>query len=191
MGPLTRSVEDQPQHLLEHIADKKNLLTKRSAFHPTIDSACQARSHGGAYGIAPEYAALLMPRGLRPAEKTLEENGNKTVIQGWTWSTDRLLTIRSAQSMSEDYAKAFMTRITCPVFAVMAEEGLFHLKDGKSNKRGESGTDSIFLCYLFLHIYATNANAINPCTCTTAPLYLLLFRLSHSLFHFIATISQS
>lgn len=139
MGPLTRSVEDQPQHLLEHIADKKNLLTKRSAFHPTIDSACQARSHGGAYGIAPEYAALLMPRGLRPAEKTLEENGKTTVIQGWTWSTDRLLTIRSAQSMSEDYAKAFMTRITCPVFAVMAEEGLFHLKDGKSNKKGRRG----------------------------------------------------
>ncbi|KAF9139542.1 hypothetical protein BGX30_007840 [Mortierella sp. GBA39] len=136
MGPLSRSVEDQPQHLLEHIADKKNLLTKRSAFHPTIDSACQARSHGGAYGIAPEYAALLMPRGLRPAEKTLEENGNTSVIQGWTWSTDRLLTIRSAQSMSEDYAKAFMTRITCPVFAVMAEEGLFHLKDLLNHRTG-------------------------------------------------------
>jgi pimeloyl-ACP methyl ester carboxylesterase len=133
MGPLTRSVEDQPQHLLEHIADKKNLLTKRSAFHPTVESACQARSQGGAYGIAPEFAELLMPRGLRPAEKTLEDG--KTVIQGWTWSTDRLLTIRSAQSMSEAYAKAFMTRITCPVFAVMAEEGLFHLKDGKSKKK--------------------------------------------------------
>ncbi|KAG0321862.1 hypothetical protein BGZ97_010016 [Linnemannia gamsii] len=91
MGPLTRSVEDQPQHLLEHIADKKNLLTKRSAFHPTVESACQARSQGGAYGIAPEFAELLMPRGLRPAEKTLEDG--KTVIQGWTWSTDRLLTI--------------------------------------------------------------------------------------------------
>ncbi|KAG0270984.1 hypothetical protein BGZ95_001280 [Linnemannia exigua] len=127
MGPLTRSVEDQPQHLLEHIADKKNLLTKRTAFHPTVESACQARSQGGAYGIAPEFAELLMPRGLRPAERTSEDG--KTVVQGWTWSTDRLLTIRSAQSMSEDYAKAFMTRITCPVFAVMAEGGLFHLKD--------------------------------------------------------------
>ncbi|KAG0379435.1 hypothetical protein BGX24_000391 [Mortierella sp. AD032] len=127
MGPLSRSVEDQPQHLLEHIADKKNLLTKRIAFHPTVESACQARSHGGAYGIAPEFAELLMPRGLRPAERTSEDG--KTMVQGWTWSTDRLLTIRSAQSMSEDYAKAFMTRITCPVIAVMAEGGLFHLKD--------------------------------------------------------------
>ncbi|KAF9904696.1 hypothetical protein EC991_002395 [Linnemannia zychae] len=127
IGPLTRSVEDQPQHLLEHIADKKNLVTKRAAFHPTVESACLARSHGGAYGIEPEFAELLMPRGLRPAERILEDG--KTVVQGWTWSTDRLLTIRSAQSMSEDYAKAFMTRITCPVFAVMAEGGLLHLID--------------------------------------------------------------
>ncbi|KAG0207163.1 hypothetical protein BGX33_006967 [Mortierella sp. NVP41] len=130
MGPLTRSIEDQPQHLLEHISDKKGLLTKRQAFHPTVESACQARSSGGAYGIEPEFAELLMPRGLRPAEREIvRENGTRTVVQGWTWSTDRLLTIRSAQSMSEDYAKAFMTRITCPVFAVMAEGGLFHMID--------------------------------------------------------------
>jgi hypothetical protein len=128
MGPLSRSVEDQPRHLLEHISDKKRLLTKPAAFHPTIDSACQARSQGGEYGIAPEFAKFLMPRGLRPAERTLEDG--KTV-QGWTWSTDRLLTIRSAQSLSESYAKAFMTRITCPVFVVMAEGGLYYAMDSK------------------------------------------------------------
>ncbi|KAF9134507.1 hypothetical protein BGW39_006772 [Mortierella sp. 14UC] len=124
--------EEQPQHQLEHITDKKKLLAKRAAFHPTVESVCESRSHRGAYGIAPELAEFLMPRGLRPAERTLEDG--KTVVQGWTWLADRLLTIRSAQSMSEDYAKAFMTRITCPVFAVMAEDGLFHFMDGKKSK---------------------------------------------------------
>ncbi|CAO3563269.1 unnamed protein product [Mortierella alpina] len=120
-GPLTRSVEDQPQHLLEHIAEKKALTAKRLPFHPTIDSACNARSQGGAYGIKPEYARVLMSRGLRPMERTMEDG---TVVQGWTWTTDRLLTIRSAQSMSDDFAKAFMSRICCPVLCALAEGGL-------------------------------------------------------------------
>ncbi|KAF9956663.1 hypothetical protein BGZ72_002592 [Mortierella alpina] len=120
-GPLTRDVEDQPQHLLEHIAEKKALTAKRLPFHPTIDSACKARSQGGAYGIQQEYARVLMPRGLRPMERTMEDG---TVVQGWTWTTDRLLTIRSAQSMSEGFAKAFMSRICCPVLCALAEGGL-------------------------------------------------------------------
>ncbi|KAI1317884.1 hypothetical protein EDD11_007546 [Mortierella claussenii] len=132
-GPLTRDVEDQPQHLLEHIQEKKNLATKRLPFHPTIESACKARSQGGAYGIQPEFARVLMPRGLRPAEKTLEDG---TVIQGWTWTTDRLLTIRSAQSMSETFAKAFMSRIRCPLLAVLAKDGLLAMATASNEREG-------------------------------------------------------
>ena len=127
-GPLTRDVEDQPQHLLEHIAEKKALTAKRLPIHPTIDSACKARSQGGAYGIQQEYARLLMPRGLRPMERTMEDG---TVVQGWTWTTDRLLTIRSAQSMSEGFAKAFMSRICCPVLCALAEGGLLGMIEGE------------------------------------------------------------
>ncbi|KAG0329276.1 hypothetical protein BGZ99_002825 [Dissophora globulifera] len=132
-GPFTRSVEDQPQHLLEHIQDKKKLVTKRLPFHPTIESACTARSQGGANGIQPEYARFLMDRGLKPAEKTMEDG---TVVQGWTWTTDRILTIRSAQSMSEEYSRAFMRRICCPVLGVLAEGGLLQLTEMVNERTG-------------------------------------------------------
>ncbi|KAF9897457.1 hypothetical protein BX616_005559 [Lobosporangium transversale] len=131
-GPLTRDVEDQPQHLLEHIQEKKALATKRLPFHPTIESACRARSQG-TYGIQPEFARNLMPRGLRPIERTLDDG---TVAQGWTWTTDRFLTIRSPQSLSEAYVKAFMSRICCPVLAVLAEGGLLPLTKVSDEREG-------------------------------------------------------
>ncbi|KAF9903959.1 hypothetical protein EC991_003177 [Linnemannia zychae] len=120
-GPFTRLVEDQPDHLLEHIQQKKDLPNKQLPFHPTIESAAQARSKGGAYGLDLPSARILVPRGLRPIERTDAEGHT---VQGWTWSTDQLLTIRSAQSLSEEYVQAFMTRITCPILAVLASQGL-------------------------------------------------------------------
>ncbi|KAF9205536.1 hypothetical protein BGZ49_003900 [Haplosporangium sp. Z 27] len=130
IGPLTRDVEDQPDHLLEYITQKKGLLKKRLPFHPSVESACKARSQGGEFGILPEFAKLLMPRGLRPAERTMEDG---TVVKGWTWTTDRILTIRSPQSLSEGYAKAFIGRISCPVLAVLARDGLLPM--GTENYR--------------------------------------------------------
>ncbi|KAG0271523.1 hypothetical protein BGZ95_000655 [Linnemannia exigua] len=120
-GPFSRLVEDQPEHLLEHIQQKKNLPNKQLPFHPTIESAAQARSKGGAYGLDLPSARILVPRGLRPIDRA-DAGGN--TIQGWTWSTDQLLTIRSAQSLSEEYVQAFMTRITCPLLAILASKGL-------------------------------------------------------------------
>ncbi|KAG0257125.1 hypothetical protein BG011_004146 [Mortierella polycephala] len=125
-GPLTRDVEDQPQHLLEHITDKRRLATKRPAFHPTIDAACKARSQGGAHNILPEFARLLVQRGIGPMERVMDDG---TVVQGWTWTTDRLLTIRSAQSLSESYAKAFMGRICCPILSVLAKNDDYWMKE--------------------------------------------------------------
>ncbi|KAG0367506.1 hypothetical protein BGZ54_003766 [Gamsiella multidivaricata] len=130
-GPLTRDVEDQPQHLLEHIKEKRDLITKRLPFHPNIESACRARSQGGAYGIQPEFARVLMARGLKPAERIMEDG---SVAQGWTWTTDRLLTIRSAQSLTEAYSEAFMSRICCPVLAVLAEGGLLGLTEVQNER---------------------------------------------------------
>ncbi|KAF9986385.1 hypothetical protein BGZ65_007810 [Modicella reniformis] len=132
-GPITRDVDDQPDHLLEHIQEKRGLASKRLPFHPTVESASQARSQGGAYGIQPEYARVLMARGLKPAERTMEDG---KVVQGWTWTTDRLLTIRSAQSLSEGYVRAFMTRICCPVLAVLAEGGLLTVMEGQDERVG-------------------------------------------------------
>lgn len=129
-GPITRDIDDHPAHLLEHIQEKRSLANKRLAFHPTVEAACKARSNGGANGIQPESAMYLMNRGLKPAERILE---NGEVVQGWTWTTDRILTIRNAQGLSEGHAKAFMSRICCPVLAVLAEEGLLALTDGKLN----------------------------------------------------------
>ncbi|KAG0049878.1 hypothetical protein BGZ83_005309 [Gryganskiella cystojenkinii] len=129
LGPFTRLVEDQPQHLLEHIAEKKNLINKKLPFHATIQSACDARSKGGNYGLDASAAKVLVPRGLRPVERIVQEVGpdGKTVevVQhGYTWSTDQILTIRSAQSLSDEYAKTFLGRITAPVLAVLASQGL-------------------------------------------------------------------
>ncbi|KAF9923967.1 hypothetical protein FBU30_005987 [Linnemannia zychae] len=120
-GPFTRMIEDQPEHLLEHIEQKKNLPNKQLPFHPTIEAAAQARSKGGAFGLDLPSARIMVPRGLRPYNRT-DVEGN--TIQGWTWSTDQLLTIRSAQSLSEEYVQAFMTRITCPILAIIASQGL-------------------------------------------------------------------
>lgn len=120
-GPFTRLVEDQPDHLLEHIEQKKNLPNKQLPFHPTIESAVLARNKNGPYGLDLPSSWILVPRGLRPIERT-EADGN--TVQGWTWSTDQLLTIRSAQSLSEEYVQSFMTRIGCPFLAVLASQGL-------------------------------------------------------------------
>ncbi|KAF9586168.1 hypothetical protein BGW38_009065 [Lunasporangiospora selenospora] len=124
-GAWTRDIDDQPQHLLEHIAEKKVLAIKRRPLHRTIESACIARSKG-AYPMQLEYARILVPRGLVPIERT-DEDGK--TIQGWTWSSDPLLTIRSAQSLSDEYVHAFLRRIECPVLAVLASNGLFNMKE--------------------------------------------------------------
>ncbi|KAF9090990.1 hypothetical protein BGX29_011186 [Mortierella sp. GBA35] len=129
-GPFSRLVEDQPEHLLEHIQQKKNLPNKQLPFHASIESAAQARSKGGAYGLDLPSARILVPRGLRPIERTDPVDGT-TTQQGWTWSTDQLLTIRSAQSLSDEYVQAFMTRITCPVLAVIASQGLQAIRYSK------------------------------------------------------------
>lgn len=68
-------------------------------------------------------------------ERTMEDS---TVVRGWTWTTDRLLTIRSAQSMSENYAKAFMSRICCPVLCALAEGGLLGMIEGNLELKGHS-----------------------------------------------------
>lgn len=146
-GPFTRLVEDQPEHLLQHIAEKRNLVHKRLPFHLTIQSACEARTKGGNFVMDLASAQVLVPRGLRPMERTIiqesvAENGEKiqveVVQQGWTWSTDQILTIRSAQSLSEDYVKAFMGRITAPFLVVLASQGLHTMTESKSLKFLES-----------------------------------------------------
>ncbi|OAQ28032.1 alpha/beta-hydrolase [Linnemannia elongata AG-77] len=120
-GPFTRLVEDQPDHLLEHIQQKKDLPNKQLPFHPTIESAVLARNKNGAYGLNLPSSWILVPRGLRPLERT---DSDGTIVKGWTWSTDQLLTIRSAQSLSEEYVQSFMTRIRCPFLAVLASKGI-------------------------------------------------------------------
>ncbi|KAF9429729.1 hypothetical protein BGZ94_009699 [Podila epigama] len=125
-GPFTRPVQDQPENLLRHFKEKRALSTKQLPFHPTIESACQARSKAGLWGIELEYARILVPRGLKPIERT-DNDGN--TIQGWTWSTDRLLTIQSAQSLSDEYVQAFMRRITSPLLAVLASHGLTAMRE--------------------------------------------------------------
>ncbi|KAF9966226.1 hypothetical protein BGZ70_002964 [Mortierella alpina] len=124
LGPWARPVEDQPRHLLTHIEQKKNLAHKRMAFHPTIESACDARSKGGDFILHPDSAKVLVTRGLRPVEvpNPNDPNNNNTRLQGWTWSTDRILTIQPAQTLASGYARAFLCRITSPVLAVMASE---------------------------------------------------------------------
>ncbi|KAF9167483.1 hypothetical protein DFQ26_004436 [Actinomortierella ambigua] len=124
-GPWTRPVEEQPMHLLEHMAQKRALATKRLPFHPSIESAIRARTHNGNWQIREDAAAIFTPRSLMPMERTDDEG---QVIQGYTWRSDRVLTIRSATSVSDDYAKAFMARITCPLLAVLASKGFMLLR---------------------------------------------------------------
>ncbi|KAG9320515.1 hypothetical protein KVV02_000174 [Mortierella alpina] len=96
------------------------------AFHPTIESACNARSKGGEFGLHPASAKVLVPRGLRPVEITnpndaKKSDGNNT-LRGWTWSTDQALTIQPAQTLSSAYVRAFLNRVTSPVLALLATE---------------------------------------------------------------------
>ncbi|CAO3565713.1 unnamed protein product [Mortierella alpina] len=125
LGPWVRSVEDEPRRLLTHMEQKRKLVHKRMAFHPTLESACDARSKGGDFELNRGSARILVSRGLRPVEISDPRDPHNTTppLQGWTWSTDRILTIQPAQTISSVYARAFLCRITSPVLAVMATEG--------------------------------------------------------------------
>ncbi|KAG0343796.1 hypothetical protein BG004_004990 [Podila humilis] len=143
-GPFSRSADDQPDRLLEHIRQKRGLPAKRLPFHPTIDSACQARSNGGQWGLELWAAKIMVPRGLRPVERT-DENGN--VEHGWTWSTDQLLTIRDAESMTEQHVRAFMSRISSPFLAVLATGGFVNMMNVVEDRKSVMNkTDVVLKC---------------------------------------------
>lgn len=148
MGPLVAPETTQPDLLLSHFAKRKAILSTPLPFIPSIQAAIALRGQGEVYGIQPEFAQLLMPRGLRPLVKLQdeattrmgeEEKGQKkkgVVLQGWTLRSDPLLeAIKETQYVSEGYAKTFMGRIQCPVLCILASKNLARPKMAKCKKK--------------------------------------------------------
>jgi pimeloyl-ACP methyl ester carboxylesterase len=105
IGPLATAPEDAPQQLREAQQQLRTRQLNWRQRYPDYAAAVAARS---SRGLEPAAAELLARRGTKHDE------------QGWYWDLDPRLGMKSALSLSEAHAQAFLERISCPVLLVAA-----------------------------------------------------------------------
>ncbi|KAG0264819.1 hypothetical protein DFQ27_001017 [Actinomortierella ambigua] len=119
-GPWSCPVAEQPERLLQFLADKRAAPTKREAFFPSIEAAADARVKGKDFAISKEVAMVFIGRSLKPAER-IDEHGS--IHRGFTWRWDRMVRIFDILLDSDAYCQAFISRIACPWLALLSTNG--------------------------------------------------------------------
>jgi len=112
LGALSDTADHTAARLRESIAARRALAGKRLRVFPDIDTAVRARMQ--ANGLSEPVARLLVERGIVPVEG---EDG----ARGYSWSSDRRLTITTAVRMIEDQVRDLLAHIECPTRVIYAD----------------------------------------------------------------------
>ena len=109
--PLTGEPDSAPARLGAALQALLAVENKQKPVYPTLDKAVAARMKG-LVPVSRTAAELLAQRGLMP------------VPGGLTWRTDTRLTMPSSLRLTQQHARAFLARVSCPVSLVVASQGL-------------------------------------------------------------------
>ena len=110
--PITGTAEDAPDDLALALTERKALRDRTGRVYATRDDALRARAAGFS-PISQSAAAILARRSLERVEG------------GFRWHSDRRLRARSELRLTAEHVEAFISRVRCPVLAVMAESSPF------------------------------------------------------------------
>ncbi|AUY36512.1 MULTISPECIES: alpha/beta hydrolase [Pseudomonas] len=109
--PPTLSEQDAAERLGLALQAQLRLESKRKSVYPTLEEGVEARMKG-MVAVSREAAELLAQRGLMP------------VPGGYSWRSDSRLTLPSPTRLNQDQAMAFVKRIACPAYLVVAADGM-------------------------------------------------------------------
>lgn len=116
IGPISGREEDASARLRRAINTQTTISSKAHGVHKTVESAVAARLRATTMHEA--SARLIVERNIVPTDG------------GFTWRTDRRVTMTSPLYLTESLVQAFLGDIVCPVLLVRAEQGI--LKDRAS-----------------------------------------------------------
>ncbi|MBK5001684.1 alpha/beta fold hydrolase [Pseudomonas sp. S31] len=109
--PPTGDEQGAAERLGMALQAQLRLTAKRKTVYASVEQGVQARMKG-AVAVSREAAALLALRGLMP------------VPGGYCWRSDSRLTLPSAVRLSQTQAMAFVQRVSCPTYLVVAADGM-------------------------------------------------------------------
>lgn len=111
LGPPATPGADAPAKLREAIDGMHGLAHKQPPIYADFEEAVRARTRGFG-GLSAASARLLCGRGLQP------------VADGWTWSTDARLRLRSSLRLTEEQVEGFVRGIRAPTLLIVGEQGM-------------------------------------------------------------------
>ncbi|AHG40462.1 alpha/beta hydrolase [Pseudomonas syringae CC1557] len=109
--PLTGDPDSAAERMGAAMQAQLRLSGKKKPVYEDLERAIQARMKG-VLAVSREAAELLAQRGLMP------------VPGGYTWRSDRRLTLPSATRLTRQQAMAFVHSIRCPTQLVVAADGI-------------------------------------------------------------------
>jgi pimeloyl-ACP methyl ester carboxylesterase len=110
LGPMTSEPKQTPQQLAKAIMDSQRVPSPLRIFNQ-VDDALLARK---------KSSPSMSDDSLRP----IVERNLKSVVGGYCWQTDTRLRHTSKVRLTEDQVLSFLSSITAPVLAIMAEQGI-------------------------------------------------------------------
>lgn len=110
IGPWAAEPAQAPDVLREALLEWRDFTPREERVFATVDEAVAARQRGFT-PLSAEAARLLCTRGL------------KAVPGGYAWTLDRRVRHSASLRMSEEQARAFLTRIEAPALLVRALPG--------------------------------------------------------------------
>lgn len=117
LGSWTNPPDKSPPNLrkaIDKYCAKKVAKRREKKVFPSLESAAKRRSEGNVVNKLPlDAARVLCKRSLRAIEG------------GFVWASDSHLLTPSRLRLSEAHVRAFLRRVSAPVFLLMARDGMF------------------------------------------------------------------
>lgn len=110
--PIVSTAKDAPDDLALALTERESLRTRSGRVYTSREDALQARASGFS-PVTRSAAATLARRSLIPVDG------------GFRWHLDQRLKGRSELRLTVEHVEAFISRVRCPVLAIMAERSPF------------------------------------------------------------------
>lgn len=110
--PIVGTAEEAPDDLALALTERKSLRGRTGRVYASREDALRGRAAGFS-PVSRSAAGILARRSLERVE------------DGFRWHSDRRLRARSELRLTADHVEAFISRVRCPVLAIMAERSPF------------------------------------------------------------------
>lgn len=131
IGPLVTLPEDTPESLRQAILSREQVSNKKNRFFKTVEQAALLRKSVG--GLSLEAATTLVKQQLKHDEN------------GYSWSYDSKLSLKSSLRMTPSQLRAFYHDLACPTLLIKATDGILKSVDYKAYLQGLENIQEIEL----------------------------------------------